>query len=194
MIIEDKEVLRENIWSSFPQSSYGRIPIINDAVKAVNKFRESKEWINSQIIFISPDSAQKKIREYTFLDNKILIMPTPKLENGYLLINPIKVENYEKLAATINGAYKFGEPIKKLPKVDMVIEGSVAVDQDGGRLGKGGGFGDQEISHLINIKSISKDTPIVTIVDEIQIVKNVPLESHDIKINMIVTPEKIIRI
>ncbi len=194
MIIEDKVVLRENIWSFYPKSSYGRIPIFNDVVKAANNFRESDEWINSKYIFISPDSALKKIREYAFLDEKILIMATPKLMNGFLLIKSSQVQGHEKFASTIKGAFKFGESIKKLPLMDVVVEGSVAVDLYGGRLGKGGGYGDQEITHLQSIKSIRIDTPIVTLVDEVQIVKNVPLESHDMKINMIITPERIIRI
>jgi 5-formyltetrahydrofolate cyclo-ligase len=75
-----------------------------------------------------------------------------------------------------------------------MLEGSVAVDLGGGRLGKGGGFGDQEISHLLNYKSISTSTPIVTLIDEKQIVKNVPREAYDMNINMIVTPKRIIRI
>ena len=52
MIIEDKVVLRKNIWSFYLKSSYGRIPIFDGAVKAANKFRESDEWINSKYIFI----------------------------------------------------------------------------------------------------------------------------------------------
>ena len=177
MISDEKKILRKKIWSFFPQSSYGRIPIFNDAVKAADMLRRSVEWLNSRYIFVSPDSVQLKIREYVFLDEKTLIMATPKLKNGYLLINPDNVKS-----------------IKKLSQVDLMLEGSVAVDLGGGRLGKGGGFGDQEISHLLNYKSISTSTPIVTLIDEKQIVKNVPREAYDMNINMIVTPKRIIRI
>jgi 5-formyltetrahydrofolate cyclo-ligase len=194
MISDEKKILRKKIWSFFPQSSYGRIPIFNDAVKAADMLRRSVEWLNSRYIFVSPDSVQLKIREYVFLDEKTLIMATPKLKNGYLLINPDNVKGQEKFAATLGGAFKFGKSIKKLSQVDLMLEGSVAVDLGGGRLGKGGGFGDQEISHLLNYKSISTSTPIVTLIDEKQIVKNVPREAYDMNINMIVTPKRIIRI
>ena len=43
-------------------------------------------------------------------------------------------------------------------------------------------------------KVIGLKTPIVSTVHEIQILERVPLESHDKKINMIVTPERILRI
>ena len=76
----------------------------------------------------------------------------------------------------------------------MVIEGSVAVDIYGERLGKGGGYGDMEISYLKNNKLINPNTPIVTTVHEIQIIERIPSEPHDEKINMIITPERILRI
>ena len=191
---EDKEILRKKIWNAFPKSSYKRIPNYTGAVKAADNLGNTVEWLNSRIIFSSPDSAQIKVREYALLDEKTLIMATPKLNNGYLIIKPKDVKDQTNTAATIKGAFKFGESIKKIPKIDLVVEGSVAVDLTGGRLGKGGGFADQEISHLLKIKSITKDTPIVTLVHETQIIDEVPREAHDEKINMIVTPERIIRL
>ncbi|MFY9638164.1 MAG: 5-formyltetrahydrofolate cyclo-ligase, partial [Methanobacterium sp.] len=77
---------------------------------------------------------------------------------------------------------------------DMVVEGSVAVDKFGGRLGKGGGYGDVEITFLQYQKVIGTETPIVSTVHESQILERVPLESHDKKINMIVTPDRVLRI
>ncbi len=76
----------------------------------------------------------------------------------------------------------------------MVVEGSVAVDKCGGRLGKGGGYGDMEISNLQYQKAIDFTTPIVSTVHEKQMIKRVPLESHDQKINMVVTPARVLRI
>ena len=76
----------------------------------------------------------------------------------------------------------------------MVVEGSVAVDMSGGRLGKGGGYGDMEISHLVEVSSININTPVVSTVHDIQIIDDVPNESHDQKINMIVTPQNVFRI
>ena len=191
---EDQEILRKKIWNAFPKSSYKRIPNYYGAVKAADNLRNTFEWLNSKIIFSSPDSAQIKVREYALLDGKTLIMATPKLKNGYLIIKPKDVKYLTNTAATIKGAFKFVESIKKIPKIDLIVEGSVAVDLTGGRLGKGGGFADQEISHLLKIKSITKDTLIVTLVHEIQIIDEVPIEAHDEKINMIVTPERIIRL
>jgi 5-formyltetrahydrofolate cyclo-ligase len=134
------------------------------------------------------------VREQALKDDKLLIMASPKLKRGYLLINPDKIGGSEKFASTIKGAFKHGETLLKFPTVDLVVEGSVAVDRKGNRLGKGGGYGDQEISHLLKVKAIDEGTPRATTVHDSQLVEEVPTEAHDQKLNLIVTPRRVIRI
>jgi 5-formyltetrahydrofolate cyclo-ligase len=202
MYPEDKQKMREWIWKTLedkkllnsPKPGYGRIPNFKGAEKAAQMLRGTEEWMESEMIFSSPDSAQTKVREYALRDEKLLIMASPKLKKGYLLVDSKNLDGHEKSASTIRGAFKYGKTLKHFPVVDLVVEGSVAVDLSGRRLGKGGGYGDQEISHLFREKSIHGDTPLVTTVHEIQIVKEVPTEPHDKQINMIVTSQDVIRI
>lgn len=202
MITEEKEKVRNLIWSTIENNNlspsaktpYGRIPDFLGSAEAAQMLRGTAEWQNAEVIFSSPDSAQIKVREFALLDKKLLIMASPKLKDGFLLIDPFSVKGNEQTASTIDGAFKFGKKIHEFPKVDLVIEGSVAVDKYGNRLGKGGGYGDREISELLSEKAILTGTPIVTTVHEIQIIDEIPTEDHDQKINMIVTPEKVIRI
>ena len=200
--MKKKDKIRNMVWNALndagltvsPRPIHGRIPNFKGSTEAAKLLRTTEEWINSKIIFSSPDSAQKKVREYALKDKKVLIMASPKLKNGYFLINSVHIPGKEKSASTINGAFKFGKSIENLPEVDMVIEGSVAVDLEGNRLGKGGGYGDMEISHLLKENAIDSKTPIVTTVHEVQIIDKIPVEEHDKKINMIVTSKKIIKI
>lgn len=188
------------IWEKMENSqisksnSYGRIPDFRGSTQASELLRNSLEWIDSNIIFVSPDTAQQNVRKNAFYDGKDLIMATPKLLNGYILLDSSSTYGNEEDASTIKGAFKYGRKITSIPYIDMVIEGSVAVDMDGGRLGKGGGYGDIEISYLKNSNLIGEKTPIATTVHEIQIIEKVPMESHDENINMIVTPERILRV
>ncbi|MGB9937001.1 MAG: 5-formyltetrahydrofolate cyclo-ligase [Methanobacterium sp.] len=200
--MKNKKILRKKVWDDLtnnnliipPKSAYGRIPIFKGSTEAAELIITTNEYLESNIIFSSPDSAQIKVREYALKDKKTLIMATPKLKNGYILIKPENVTGVEEYASTIEGAFKAGELIDSFPKVDMVVEGSVAVDLHGNRLGKGGGYGDMEISHLFQENVISDKTPIVTTVHKIQILDEIPAEEHDKQINMIVTPKNIIRI
>jgi 5-formyltetrahydrofolate cyclo-ligase len=202
MNLKNKDEMRNLIWytlkrkkiSKSPKNWHGRIPDFYGSDLAAGMLRNTAEWKNSGVIFSSPDSAQKKVREYALLDYKTLIMASPNLERGYILIRPLDARGNEKTASTKEGAFKFGETIRTFPEVDLVVEGSVAVDMSGGRLGKGKGYGDAEISHLFKEKSIDEHTTIATTVHETQIVDKVPRETHDQKINMVVTPERVIRI
>ncbi len=80
---------------------------------------------------------------------------------------------------------------EELPKPDLIVEGSVAVDLQGHRLGKGGGYGDLEIKTLKNKFGC---IPVITTVHDMQIVEAVPFEENDEKVSIIVTPTKIIRL
>lgn len=79
-------------------------------------------------------------------------MASPKLEKGYLVFDPNKTYGYENIVSTIGGVFKFGKSLKKFLKVEGVVEGSVAVDGEGKRLAKCGGYEDQEISNQLEKK------------------------------------------
>lgn len=196
----NKEELRNMVYKKLIENHVstphyiGRIPDFKGSDKAAANLRSTEEWKISGTIFTSPDTAQRQVRENVLKDGKILIMVTPKIENGYLKLKAQDLEGNEREASTIEGAFRYGEKIDQLPMVDMVVEGSVAVDKTGGRLGKGGGYGDREIEYLKNTGSIQADTPIVSTVHPLQIVETVPVEKHDQKINMAVTPDEILRI
>ena len=195
-----KESVRTMIWDLMERNNisitsyHGRIPNFHGSNKASKLLQNTMEWKNSNTIFVSPDTAQQTVRKNVLKDNKDLIMPTPKLLNSYIKLEPSHTTGIEVEASTIKGAFKHGRLITSLPNIDMVVEGSVAVHMHGGRFGKGGGYGDMEISYLKNNKLIKPNTPIVTTVHEIQIIEKIPLENHDEKINMIVTPKRVLRL
>lgn len=201
MQAEDKQKLRKRIWGALEnndllrtsKSCFGRIPDFKGAYEAAQRFKNTLEWQNAETIFSSPDSALRDVRENVLLDGKILVMATPKLQNGYILLDPVKVSGNEKNASTIEGAFKLGKRIINFPQIDLVVEGSLGVDLDGNRLGKGRGFADQEIAFLSQEGIIDGKTPICSPVHPLQIVDHIPTEEHDERINMVVTPEMVIR-
>ncbi|BDZ68375.1 5-formyltetrahydrofolate cyclo-ligase [Methanobacterium ferruginis] len=202
MTVKDKQKVRERIWEVIEdkdlkrtsKSCFGRIPNFKGASQAALRLRKTDQWQDAETVFSSPDSALRDVREYALFDGKVLIMATPKIKEEYILLNPQDLKGHEKRASSIEGAFKLGRKIGKFPQVDLVVEGSLAVDLEGNRLGKGGGFADREISHLYSEGAINKDTPISSIVHPLQIIHQIPQEGHDQKINMIITPYTVIRI
>ncbi|MEO0227653.1 MAG: 5-formyltetrahydrofolate cyclo-ligase [candidate division WOR-3 bacterium] len=195
----EKQRLREEIWrlmeekkvARFPLPLKDRIPNFEGSEKAAYLLTTLQEWKDARIIFANPDYAQKPVRELCLKQGKTLIMATPKLKEGFLKIEPQKVKGNEAEASTIAGAFKYGIKIKELIKPDFIITGCVAVDKEGWRLGKGGGYGDREISmHLEKFGKI----PVATTLHELQIVDRVPHNEYDTKVDYIVTPARIVRL
>ncbi len=196
----DKQALRERVWREleargvaiFPKPARGRIPNFMGSCAAATLLRSLPTYAQVQTIFVNPDAAQLAVRELALRDGKRLIMATPRLREGFILLDPAEIKD-ARGAASIRGAFKHGKKTSVHGmKVDLIVEGSVVVDRKGGRIGKGGGFGDLEFAILREIGAITDATPIATTVHPLQIVDEVPMGEHDVPIDFIVTPDRII--
>jgi len=196
----DKQALREWVWqefetrgiTTFPKPARGRIPNFVGSSAAATLLRSLPTYAQARTIFVNPDAAQLAVRELALRDGKRLIMATPRLREGFILLDPAGVKD-AKGAASIRGAFKHGEKISVHDmKVDFIVEGSVAVDERGGRMGKGSGWGDIEYGILRECKAANEKTPIATTVHDVQIVPLVPMVPHDIPVDVIATPTRLI--
>jgi len=196
--VDKKQVLRETIYEEmekrgiarFPLPCRGRVPNFEGAEEAAEKFRELEFYKRASIILVSPDSPQAPVRRNILLDGKRLVMASPRLRRGFVLVDPLDVIGRESEASTIRGAFKHGRILDTMPPVDLVVEGCVAVDPKGNRLGKGGGYGDREIktSRILNDKVI-----VATTCHSMQVVESVPIKEGDERVNYIVTERGIIK-
>lgn len=199
-IKEEKRKLREEIWEKmerlelarFPLPCRGRIPNFMGAERAATLLRELEEYRKAKTIFVNPDSPQFYVRRQALLDGKTVVMASPRLKAGFIVLKPELLKGMEDKASTIKGAFKYGELREEIPKVDLAVQGSVAVDLQGNRLGKGGGYGDREI-RLIRERSGS-DVKVVTTVHSMQVVPSVPREEGDQKIDIVITEKGVQRI
>lgn len=78
-----------------------------------------------------------------------------------------------------------GEPTDVEPAA-WVIPG-LAIDQDGYRLGQGGGFYDRALADLPD----DGRGPIIAVVFEDEVVPELPREEHDLPIDIAVTPQRV---
>ncbi len=72
--------------------------------------------------------------------------------------------------------------------LDVVVVPAVAVDADGHRLGFGGGFYDRALADR------RPDTLLVAAVHDVQLIDRVPAADHDVRMDVVVTPSRTIRI
>ncbi|WP_436319654.1 5-formyltetrahydrofolate cyclo-ligase [Streptomyces syringium] len=74
-----------------------------------------------------------------------------------------------------------------------MVLGSVAVNRDGIRMGKGAGYSDLEFALLTEAGLISPETLVVTTVHALQVVDGpIPATEHDVSVDLIVTPDEVI--
>ena len=74
-------------------------------------------------------------------------------------------------------------PIKD---ADLIIAPCLAADNEGNRLGMGGGYYDKIL--------ISVEVPIIVIAYDFQIVQNLPTELHDVKFDILITESGVKRV
>jgi len=199
-----KEDIRMKVWrlmeekgiATFPRPIFHRIPNFLGTEKAAQRLKELPEYKGAKAIFCNPDSPQRSVREMALRDGKILVMATPRLRKGFLLLDPHVIsQNRIFEASSIRGAFKHGRLIKPSEvKVDLFVAGSVAVSQDGGRLGKGTGYSDKEYVILKKAGGLAPEVLVVTTVHDVQIVEKIPKDEWDVPVDVIVTPTRVIRV
>jgi 5-formyltetrahydrofolate cyclo-ligase len=73
------------------------------------------------------------------------------------------------------------------------VVGSVAVNRKGARVGKGGGYSDLEFALATELGAVDTRTTVVTTVHDLQILSGaIPMTSHDVPIDLVVTPTRVI--
>lgn len=199
----EKARIRQRIWSlleekniaRFPRPVFGRIPNFVGAELAAQRLRKLPEYQRAETVFCNPDSPQRPVRENALIDGKVLVMATPRLKSGLLLLEPRRIPKKAfRRASTIRGAFQWGRKIQPWNiEIDLKVVGSVAVSPDGARLGKGHGYSDLEYAILLECGAIKPDTPIITTVHDLQVVDGIPMSPNDVPIDIIVTPTRTIR-
>lgn len=196
-----KKKIREQTWkyledknlARFPLPVYNRIPNFVGAEAAASLIKELKEFSEAEVVKVNPDSPQRPIRRIVLEDGKTLLMPTPRLTEGFLRLDSKRIPAHMMgKASSISGAFKVAEkvPLSKIPSIDLIVAGSVAVSLEGGRIGKGEGYSELEYGILRERNLVDDGTRVVTSVHECQIVNHFPLAEHDLPVDHILTPEK----
>jgi 5-formyltetrahydrofolate cyclo-ligase len=206
MEMRSKNEIRKKIWSRLQEEKVarfpgaeGRIPNFIGAEACARVLSQMKFWENAKVLKANPDSPQRAIRRKALEEGKIIYMAVPRLHSDkpFIELDPKKLKCSAYVASSIKGATKYGRPVnlKEVKKIDLIVCGSVAVNRQGARVGKGGGYSDLEFALLTEEKKIDRNTPIVTSVHFLQIVtEEIPMTEHDIPLKAIVTPNEIIEI
>ena len=194
--MDDKQDVRERVWqvlqdegaARFP-GARGRIPNFKGTEVAAERLAQLPEWHAAVVVKSNPDAPQLPVRRRARRDGKTLYMAVPRLRE----VKPfVRVES----DPTIKNAMRDGIPtsVEDLGHVDLVVCGTVAVNREGVRVGKGGGFSDLELALLTEAGLVDDATTIVTTVHRLQLVdEELPETEHDFRVDIVVTPDEVVR-
>jgi 5-formyltetrahydrofolate cyclo-ligase len=182
--------------AAFP-GARGRIPNFTGSGEAARRLAATPEWKAARTIKCNPDAPQRSVRLLALREGKTLFMAVPRLRQTrcFWRLDPRQLSDLAG-AATISGAARLGRPVdpRRLPHIDLVVAGSVAVDRRGARVGKGGGYSDLEYAIGRTVGAIDETTVVATTVHRLQVRDGpLPTTDHDFFLDLIVTPEEVIR-
>ena len=199
-----KQQIRKRIWDLLERGRavepgvHGYIPAFQGADAAADRLASLPVWQAAKVIKSVPDRAQQPVRERALNDGKLLYMAVPMLadELPFYLLDPRRITVTPAEAASRTKAAEVARKVgvDEMQPVDIVVCGSVAVNRDGARLGKGAGYSDIEVALLQEAGLISPSTVIVTAVHSMQIVdESLPETEHDFSVDLIITPGEVIK-
>ena len=145
----------------------------------------------------NPDAPQLPVRARALADGKLLYMAVPRLtdERPFILLDPARLEVPPRRAASIGGSARAGRRVRvaQLQPVELVVCGSAAVNRQGARVGKGGGFSDLEFALLVEAGLVGPDTVVATTVHPLQVLEQpLPETDHDFRLDLIIAGEEVI--
>ena len=205
-LLAAKASLRDEVWRAmsakgiarFP-SPANRIPNFVGAEMAAERLAGTAAWQRAHTIKSNPDAPQLPVRVRALRDGKLLYMAVPRLAEAdpFFVLDPDHLADAPHKAASIKGAARSARTValEQMEPVELVVTGCVAVGEDGARLGKGGGFSDLEFALAAAAGLVDARTIVATTVHEVQVRPGgaIPTTVHDIRVDLVVTPERTIK-
>ncbi|MFS0694087.1 5-formyltetrahydrofolate cyclo-ligase [Streptomyces nitrosporeus] len=199
-----KQAVRTQVWDSLTAadavhdaSVHGRIPDFKGAGEAAARLAALPSWQYASVVKAVPDKAQLPVRARALEEGKTVYMAVPKLATlkPFYLLEPaaLTVPPAEAADSRTAAAIAPAVEVDALRPLDLIILGSVAVNRDGARVGKGAGYSDIEFALLAEAGLVTPKTLVVTTVHALQVTeKPIPTSGHDVGVDLIVTPAETI--
>jgi 5-formyltetrahydrofolate cyclo-ligase len=118
---------------------------------------------------------------------KQVFLPKTEFEKKKIILT--QISSIEEVKKTRQGLFEpIGAKTAKASELDLIVVPGVAFDREGNRIGMGRGFYDELL------RKTSTKVKLVGLCFEENLAEEVPTESHDVKMNLIVTDKQVIRI
>ncbi|MFQ5900854.1 MAG: 5-formyltetrahydrofolate cyclo-ligase [Thermodesulfobacteriota bacterium] len=165
--------------------------VLEKGIDIQNRFLELKEFRLSDSLALYAGFKNEVMTDNIFRSSleqgKRVFYPRVFIDRRRLAF--YEVSEKEELSV---GPYDIPEPTRKrsapVSSFDLIVVPGVAFDIHGNRLGYGKGYYDKTLS------AVDGDISVIGLAYEFQVLLEVPAFSHDIKVNKIVTEDRVIEV
>ena len=157
---------------------------IKEIIFKMKEFKDAKA-ILFYISYRNEVDTHQMIKDCIAIEKKVVVPRTDRLRERIVLS---ELSNWNNLAY---GEYNILEPKKEffqevlIDSIDLMFIPGIAFDVCGNRIGHGKGYYDR-------LLKIPHNATRIGLAFELQIVDNIPAEPHDVKLNKIVTEDRVI--
>ena len=189
-IKETKSELRAAITTELKELAKEEIQEKTETIE--NRLFEFANFLEAKIVLLYLTHANevetRNILERSYQYNKIVVLPVFNENKRGIRLYKIDNPKTDLKSVSGGGLRPDSTRCKQVPvgRIDIAIIPSVALDEKGGRIGTGAGNYDRLIPKL------AITTRKVALALERQIVPQVPMESHDKHVDIIITEKRVI--
>ncbi len=180
--------LREEVWNALaehglalhPTPPHGHHPNFLGAGRAAGLLLKTPEFQGARAILAGLDAVLKPLRAEALRQGKALLLPHPDRPGVFLRVVGVDPRRLNR----VREVYRFGQPTRlEEEAIDLVLVGAVAVDEEGGWVGKGYGFPQAWLQ---------VEAPWATLAHPLMVYPRLPAEPER-RVQLIATPSRLIR-
>lgn len=199
-----KDAIRRQVRERLRRIGVARFP---DETRHVPNFRGSEDaalllrrltiWRRARAIRCDLSPPQLWLRRCALAEGKTVYIAIGNLraERCFLEIDPHRFGPRAWRAFNLRRALRVGNVVApdKLPAIDLILTGAIAVNRQGAMVGIGGGGFDLEYGLLRHLGKVREYTPVVTTLHPQQVIEDrIPMRAHDVPFDFAVTPDDVI--
>ena len=181
--------LREEVWNALarydlalhPTPPHGHPPNFLGARRAAERLLKTPEFQGARRVLAGMDAVLKPLREEALRQGKELLLPHPDRPGEFLLLRDVDPRKLKR----VREAYRFGVRVAlEEATPDLVLIGAVAVDEEGGWVGKGYGFPQSWLR---------VEAPFATLAHPVMVYPRLPVPPER-RVDLIATPQRLLRL
>lgn len=211
-LAEGKEDVRKRVWERVlnvarPDSRHhfdfnSFIADFQGSDQATERLTRLPAYINSKVLFITPDNCLEELRLRALRDRKVILITTYAILRGFWILDPQHIAPADyRCAAMLDGMERYGQPVTltdivaKGWRIPLMVTGTGAINLRGVRFGKGHGFFDLEWAMLYTLGVVDQHTIAVGVVHDCQVLEEeLHPEKFDTMCDVVVTPTRVIEV